>query len=66
MSNLSANILIVDDQLDNLRTLSVLLSGQGYHVRKATGGKMALATVKIEMPDLILLDIIEKFVIDYI
>lgn len=52
-----ANILIVDDQPDNLRTLSAILSGQGFRVRKALSGAMALETIQADPPDLILLDI---------
>lgn len=50
-------ILVVDDQLDNIRVLSSLLVSQGYKVRKATSGLLALETVQAEPPDLILLDI---------
>lgn len=57
MSDFPANILIVDDQLENLRVLSTLLTQQGYQVRKARSGQMALETVKVVLPDLILLDI---------
>lgn len=52
-----ATILIVDDQVDNLLVLTSLLKSQGYEVRKARGGKIALQTVEVEPPDLILLDI---------
>lgn len=52
-----SDILIVDDTPDNIRFLSSLLSEQGYHVRKALNGKMALTAVKTLSPDLILLDI---------
>jgi len=51
------NILIVDDLLENLRLLSELLNKEGYKVRSATNGKMALKTVRAKPPDLILLDI---------
>ncbi len=51
------NILIVDDQLDNLRVLSTVLAKEGYHVRKALNGQMALTAVKTLPPDIILLDI---------
>jgi two-component system cell cycle response regulator len=57
MSEFLANILLIDDQLDNLRVLSALLSQRGYQVRKARSGYMALETVKVNLPDLILLDI---------
>ena len=53
----NANILIVDDQPDNLRTLSSILSGQGYKVRKAISGQIALETIRSQLPELILLDI---------
>lgn len=51
------DILIVDDTLENLRVLSSMLTQQGYNVRKATGGKMAIKVVEALPPDLILLDI---------
>lgn len=51
------NILIVDDTPDNLRLLSAMLRTQGYEVRKALNGKMALNACQIILPDLILLDI---------
>lgn len=52
-----ADILIVDDTPDNIRFLSSLLTDQGYNVRKAINGQMALTAVKAMLPDLILLDI---------
>lgn len=52
-----ANLLIVDDHLDNVRSLALLLSKSGYLVRKATSGEMALETIQIAQPDLVLLDI---------
>lgn len=50
-------ILIVDDTPENLRLLSNMLIKQGYKVRSAISGPMALKTVQVEVPDLILLDI---------
>ncbi|MGB3403903.1 MAG: response regulator [Microcoleaceae cyanobacterium] len=50
-------ILIIDDTPDNLRLLSTTLSEQGYDVRCAINGKLALMAIKSELPDLILLDI---------
>jgi len=52
-----ANILIVDDMPDNLRLLSKMLTQQGYKVRKAIHGEMAIASCTAQPPDLILLDI---------
>ncbi len=52
-----ANILVVDDTPDNLRLLTAMLNEQGYKVRKALNGQMALTACQIVLPDLILLDI---------
>ncbi len=52
-----ADILIVDDTLENLRLLSQILSGHGYLVRVALNGLHALDTISEKAPDLILLDI---------
>lgn len=57
MSKYLADILIVDDSLNNLRILSKILTDKGYKVRKAIDGKRALKTVQVVTPDLILLDI---------
>ncbi|MUG92038.1 diguanylate cyclase [Scytonema sp. UIC 10036] len=52
-----ANLLIVDDHLDNLRILAAILQKNGYKVRKAMSGQVAIETIQVEKPDLILLDI---------
>lgn len=52
-----ADIMIVDDTPDNIRFLSTLLQEQGYNVRKAINGKMALTAIRTLLPDLVLLDI---------
>jgi serine phosphatase RsbU (regulator of sigma subunit) len=51
------NILLVDDIPDNLQLLSSLLLKLGYTVRSVTSGRMAIKTVKVKRPDVILLDI---------
>lgn len=51
------NILIVDDTPDNLRLLAKILESQGYIVRKALNGRMALQGIHRDPPSLILLDI---------
>jgi CheY-like chemotaxis protein len=50
-------ILIVDDSLIILKTLSMKLKNSGYDVLTATDGGTAVSTVRHERPDLILLDI---------
>jgi two-component sensor histidine kinase/CheY-like chemotaxis protein len=57
MSSRQPSILVVDDQPDNLRTLAAILSTEGYKVRKAVSGEIALDTACSQPPDLILLDI---------
>jgi adenylate cyclase len=54
---LKASILVVDDTYDNLRLLVGMLSQQGYLVRPAPNGSLALAAAQADPPDLILLDI---------
>lgn len=54
---LKANILIVDDAPAHLRLLTNMLTSQGYQVRQAINGKLALQGTQIFKPDLILLDI---------
>jgi class 3 adenylate cyclase/CheY-like chemotaxis protein len=56
-SSTKGDILVVDDTPDNLRLLSTMLTEQGYSVRKAVSGQMALRAVNTKLPDLILLDI---------
>ncbi|WRH67157.1 MAG: diguanylate cyclase [Planktothrix sp. GU0601_MAG3] len=51
------DILVIDDYPDNLRVLTAILTEQGYRVRKAINGQLALATIEVQVPDLILLDI---------
>jgi len=51
------SILLVDDIPENLQLLSDLLVKIGYTVRSVTSGRMALKTVKVKRPDVILLDI---------
>lgn len=50
-------ILIVDDTPHNLHILSTALTKQGYQVRGAANGSMALIGARNILPDLILLDI---------
>jgi diguanylate cyclase (GGDEF)-like protein len=54
---MKADVLVVDDQPDNVRLLSSILLEQGYKVRKALNGEMALKAVEVKLPDVILLDI---------
>lgn len=50
-------ILIIDDKPANLKLLTQVLAGQGYHIRAASSGRLALESVRASSPNLILLDI---------
>jgi two-component system, sensor histidine kinase and response regulator len=50
-------VLVVDDTVPNLKLLVDLLSAHGYKVRAAPNGVLALQAVEVNIPDLILLDI---------
>ncbi len=51
-----ATILVVDDAPDSLRFLTDTLEAEGYGVRIALNGEMALASLAEELPDLVLMD----------
>ena len=56
-TNYRGNILIVDDLPANLRLLSLTLRTNGYNVRGATTGAMAIRAAQSPWTELILLDI---------
>jgi PAS domain S-box-containing protein len=53
----SRTILVVDDDPRSLALLAGILSGEGYRVRPADSGELALASIAANPPQLILLDI---------
>ena len=57
-SHIKGNILIVDDNPENLTVLRQMLTANGYRVRAALNGEIALKSVQADPPDLILLDIL--------
>ena len=50
-------ILLVDDEEKLLRSVTAYLEKEGYTVRQATNGRMALTRVQTFQPDLVVLDI---------
>ena len=50
-------VLVVEDDIDNRRIVVKVLSVEGYHVMEAADGVEALARVREEAPDLILMDL---------
>jgi two-component system alkaline phosphatase synthesis response regulator PhoP len=53
----TARILIVDDDPDILELLSYNLKKEGYQVRTASNGKLALKEAEKFLPELVLLDV---------
>ncbi len=52
-----STVLIVDDNPRNLQLLAEMLSDNGYGVRPANSGRLALTSAHAEAPDIVLLDI---------
>lgn len=50
-------IMIIDDSTESLKLLTSILSDQGFGVRQALSGHLALEAVHKKLPDLIVLDI---------
>ena len=57
MHAFSNDILIVDDTPENLTVLRQMLTEEGYRVRPALSGEIALKAVQADIPNLILLDV---------
>jgi two-component system, sensor histidine kinase and response regulator len=53
----SIHILVIDDQPNNLRFISNILTKEGYKVQRAISGEMVVNAKFTVLPDLILLDI---------
>lgn len=54
---MSRKILVVDDNLDSTLILRSILESSGFAVRVAHSGPEALAQIALEVPDVILLDV---------
>jgi CheY-like chemotaxis protein len=61
---LPAKILVVDDDPDFVEIMRTILESHGYSVIAASNGQQALARVKAEHPDLMVLDIMMSTVLD--
>jgi CheY-like chemotaxis protein len=60
----SAKILVVDDDPDFVEIMRTILEANDYDVVTAANGEQALAQVKAQRPDLMLLDIMMSSVLD--
>ena len=52
-----ARILVVDDDADLLKSLSMRLRYEGHDVTSADGGPMALAKLDLEVPHMVITDL---------
>ena len=52
-----ARILVVDDELRNLKLVDAILTAEGYVIETASSGGQAFEAVEAAKPDLILLDV---------
>ncbi len=55
--NNKCHVLVVDDSVDTAESLALLLTGTGHRVCTAHDGPSALATIELERPDAVLMDI---------
>jgi len=54
---MSKKVLVVEDDTDNRRIVTKVLSVEGYEVVEATDGIEALTQARAQLPDLILMDL---------
>ncbi len=70
MAELQARILVVDDEVRNVKLMEAILAPRGYTVVQAYNGEEALQQVQWQRPDLILLDVMmpgmDGFTVDII
>ena len=56
MSHSQKKVLVVDDQYGIRVLLKEVFSREGFHIFQAANGKAALEIIRVNEPDLILLD----------
>jgi CheY-like chemotaxis protein len=59
-----AKILVVDDDPDFVRLTRTILQSKDYEVSTAANGEQALATMRKDKPDVVLLDIMMAYILD--
>ena len=59
-----AKILVVDDDPDFVKITRTILKSQNHEVVTAANGEKALAAMRQEKPDLVLLDIMMAYILD--
>lgn len=53
----NAKILIVDDDIDLIKSIQVILENQQYNVVTATSRTEGMEKIRVEKPDLVILDV---------
>jgi CheY-like chemotaxis protein len=59
-----AKILVVDDDPDFVNLTRTILRSKDYEVSTAANGEQALATMRKDKPDVVLLDIMMAYILD--
>jgi len=54
---MAKKILVVDDEMENVKLIGMMLQRRGYEIVAARSGAQALAKAQTENPDLVILDI---------
>lgn len=60
----AAKVLVVDDDPDFVEYTCIVLESQGYEVRTAANGDLALRMMREEKPDVVLLDVMMSYVLE--
>ncbi|UCG66425.1 MAG: response regulator, partial [Deltaproteobacteria bacterium] len=50
-------VLVVDDEPDHVELISKILRDEGYQITKAYDGEVAIESIKLSKPDLVILDL---------
>jgi len=59
-----AKVLVVDDDPDFVEITRTILESHGYEVNTAANGDQALSSMRADLPDLVLLDVMMSTVLD--
>jgi CheY-like chemotaxis protein len=59
-----SKILVVDDDRDFIKITKMILQANNYDVATAANGEQALAAMRQDKPDLVILDIMMSYILD--
>lgn len=60
----TTKILVVDDDKDFLKITKTILQANNYEIMTAANGQQALEAMRINKPDLVILDIMMSYILD--